>query len=158
MHARVHVREVFYNTEHQKQGEKEPEELGGMNAEQSEMEHQQQGDIAPQEQTECRNNEWNNHRPVQNSTVDTSDNDFDDSNNCVNDLDNTPFATCIEDISIAEEIAGNGDDLQPFGTHVQEVQLDVDEWTANQSVTSPAQMTSTELPSSPNQAVTSSAQ
>ena len=57
MHARVHVREVFYNTEHQEQGEKEPEELGGMNAEQSEMEHQQQGDIAPQEQTECRNNE-----------------------------------------------------------------------------------------------------
>ena len=89
--------------------------------------------------------------------MDTSDNDFDDSNNCVNDLDNTPFATCIEDISIAEEIAGNGDDL-PFGPHVKEVQLNVDESTANLSVTSPGQLASTESSPSPNQVVNSSAQ
>ena len=70
----------------------------------------------------------------------TSDDDLDDDNNYVdlnvaNDFDNMPFATCIEHMSIAEEIAGSGDDLS-FGPHVQEVQFDVDELTPNQSVTS----------------------
>ena len=73
-------------------------------------------------------------------TNSTSDDDFDDGNNCVNlnvanDFDYMPFATCREHMSIAEEIAGSGDDL-PFGPHVQEVQFDVDELTPNQSVTS----------------------
>ena len=93
---------------------------------------------------ECRNDECNDHRPVQNSAVEidtTSYDDFDDGKNCidfnVNNLDNTAFATCIKDISIAEEIAGNGDELK-FGPHVQEVQLEADEWTANPPVSSPA--------------------
>ena len=53
-----------------------------------------------------------------------------------------PVATCIKHTSIAEEIAGSGDDLT-FGPHVQELQLDVDDFTSNQSVTTPAQLTST---------------
>ena len=57
----------------------------------------------------------------------TSDADYDDDSNCVdlnviNNIDNTLFATCIEDISIVEEIAGNDDDL-PFGAHVQRYSL-----------------------------------
>ena len=49
-----------------------------------------------------------------------------------------PIVTCIKKMSIAEEMASSGDDDLSFGPHVQELQLDVDDFTSNQSVNSPA--------------------